>query len=919
MNTLFQTLHNRPTILIVAVVALERNTASPKRMLLLLLVSGLPVCLVAEDHFPTPAPVHVLMRDGKGLAADVFLPSPKGRWPTILIFTPYNKKVLGSALPGAARVSDLFGRGDYAFVIADWRGFYGSKGAAVRNGKPALRQVGKDGHDIVEWIAAQSWSDGKVGMWGPSALGMAQYQTAAEKPPHLSCIVPVVARFGTAYEDYFHGGVFKRAHALVRENVGFKGSMKIITDHPVRDRFWNFVELTTRLSFAKLDLPILVIGGWFDTETDALIDTFKRIRSSAGPIAREQSRLLVGPWDHMGAGAGKRKVGELAFKEAERVSEREAHRFFDYWLRGKKDNGWKDFPDVRYFQMGSRKWEAAETWPPPGNKAKTFYLQAGGQLARQPGQGDKPADTFRYDPNDPSPTIGGMVIHASWVASTRATPAGPVDQREKVERRNDHVSYTTKALDSDLAVKGIARARLFVSSDQVDTDFVVRLCDVHPDGRSMLVTDGAHRMRFRSSLQEPQLMEPGQVYEVTVSCQGTAHTFLKGHRIRILVSSSNFPRFDANPNNGEHFTGGAKKALVATNSVYFDAAHPSALVLPVGADSPDRPRAGEAGPFRLETIEFPDLRDVQRGRRRVPMKVHFPREAGRYPLAIFSHGGAGNWDAHLYQARHLASHGYVSLCLEHVYSNNVRVKMLAFGAKGTLKERFNEALLGITKDPKAVLERPKDASFAIDKAIEWDRMHPELRGKIDTKKIAVIGHSYGAHTVLAVCGARPILKYLEPAVGPGKGLAGNLSDPRVTIGIAMSPQGPGTSRFGRESYKTINRPLLCFSGSKDLQFGHDGRQQPAEKRLEGFRLFPAGEKYMLWLEKADHFAFADNPKAHLFPSSARRDAQRICKVMALAFCDAYLKGSDKARKQLTEAHADALCGEVVDDVKWYEK
>jgi len=543
-------------------------------------------CAVAREtragrSFPDPVPLQIPIRDGKRLAADLYLPSATGASPTVLIFTPYNKKILGSALPGAAKVSDLIGRGDFAFVVADWRGFYGSKAAAVQNGKSSFKQVGEDGHDIVEWIAAQPWSDGKVGMWGPSALGMAQYQTAVEKPPHLVCIVPIVIRFGLAYGHHYHGGVLKMGHARVREEVGFKGSMKVVMAHPLYDHFWQFIEMSSSLGLPKISIPVFVIGGWYDTETDATIETFNRIRRSAGPVAQEHSRLLIGPWDHMTASAGKRNTGEMAFPEAERVSEKEAHRFFDYWLRGKKANGWNETPTVRYFQMGTREWEAAETWPPPGIRQATYYLRSTGRLTSAPETRSSPPDTFRYDPNDPSPTIGGLVIHASWVKSTRATPSGPMDQRDKVESRDDHAAYTADVLEEDVAVRGVAKTKLFVSSDRVDTDFAVRLCDVHPDGRSMLITDGAHRVRFRNSLRMPELMKPGEVYEVTISCAVTAHTFRRGHRIKILVSSSNYPRFAVNPNNGYHFLTDKAKALIATNSVHRDRAHPSALVLPV--------------------------------------------------------------------------------------------------------------------------------------------------------------------------------------------------------------------------------------------------------------------------------------------------------------------------------------------------
>ncbi|NOX53721.1 MAG: CocE/NonD family hydrolase [Planctomycetes bacterium] len=550
--------------------------------LLLIVLGAFGIVEAGQPARPRPFTVAVPMRDGKHLAADIFLPAAKGRFPTILIFTPYNRKTLGAAVPAVELRSDLIDRDHYAFVIADWRGFFGSRDAAVKRRSP-FATVGTDGYDLVEWIARQKWSDGKVGMWGASALGAAQYRTAIEKPPHLVCIVPVVIRFGVAYEHRYYGGVLKRSNLIAREQAGFKGSAETFIAHPVRDRWWEYIEAASHWRLKDLDLPVFTIGGWYDTETDATIDTFQKIRAKAGPRARRNVKMLIGPWNHVDAAAGKRIVGELEFPEAERVSEKEAHRFFDYWLRGKTDNGWADEPAVRWFQMGSRQWEHADSWPPAETQDRVWYLRSGGVLAPEPEDGECEPDTFRYDPNDPSPTVGGMNLYIFWKKDAQEITSGPKDQRAKVESRNDHVAYTSEALAEDVVLRGNARVRLHVSSNCVDTDFMVRLCDVYPDGRSMLVTDGARRMRFRKSFEEPELMEPGKVYEVTVTLAVTAHTFRKGHQIRILVSSSNYPRFDVNPNNGEHFLTDRAKARVAENRIYHDATHVSALFLPVAA------------------------------------------------------------------------------------------------------------------------------------------------------------------------------------------------------------------------------------------------------------------------------------------------------------------------------------------------
>ncbi len=368
------------------------------------------------------------------------------------------------------------------------------------------------------------------------------------------------------------------------------------------------------------------------------------------------------------------------------------------------------------------------------------------------------------------------------------------------------------------------------------------------------------------------------------------------------------------PDAGAH---GARSSLKQTG----EAAKPGTAVEASAAAVRRRVRRCEArGPFTVKTLEFPRLTDAKRNGRRVPIKVHYPAAPGPFPLLVFSHGGMGNWDSHIYLAQHLASHGYVSLCLEDVFSNGKRTREIMARATGSFRRRMDAALKRITTDPDAMLERPRDVSFAIDRAIAWDRSLPALKGKVRTDRIAVIGHSYGAYTVLAACGARPLLDYLEPPVPPGKGLGPDLSDPRITAGVAMSPQGPGTSRFGRESFRTIHRPLLCFSGSRDMQLGHDGRLQPAEARLEGFRLMPPGNKLLLWLENADHLAFAFNPRAtRLGPSPARGDAKRIVTVMTTAFCDFRLKNDAEAEKLLSPRVTDTLCGDVVTRVTWYRK
>ncbi len=323
------------------------------------------------------------------------------------------------------------------------------------------------------------------------------------------------------------------------------------------------------------------------------------------------------------------------------------------------------------------------------------------------------------------------------------------------------------------------------------------------------------------------------------------------------------------------------------------------------------------GTYATRSLEFEKTFDSKRGDRPVPLKVVFPKEGGPFPLVVISHGAGGSFDSHIYQAEHLASHGYVIVCVEHIDSNNISMKFFMSKAGGG--STFRDALHHITKDSVAVLERPRDITFAIDTAISWNKSHKELAGKIISKKIAVMGHSFGAYTTLAILGAQPILDHLEPRVGSGKGLAGDLSDPRVTFGLAMSPQGPGSTFFSRESYKNIKKPLVCFSGSKDDQKNSDGQFTPAETRREMFNLLPAGHKYFIWLANADHVSFADNKHMWVIASPSRRDVQRITKAVMTVACDHFLKGKTEARQALGKDYIKSLRGDTVTDIELLEK
>lgn len=295
-----------------------------------------------------------------------------------------------------------------------------------------------------------------------------------------------------------------------------------------------------------------------------------------------------------------------------------------------------------------------------------------------------------------------------------------------------------------------------------------------------------------------------------------------------------------------------------------------------------------AGPLAVDVIEFRSLVDAPR-QRAVPIKVHLPRTADRHPVLVLSHGGGGNWDANFAQARHLASHGYVVLALEHVGSNTEVMQRA---------QRYLANLQAMTRDAAEVLGRPQDVSFAIDQAMRWNVQHEALRGRFDLEHVGVLGHSFGAYTALVVAGARPALDWLQPPVAPGRGLGPDLRDARIRCGVALSPQGPGEPFFSEASFASLKVPMLGISGSLDQQ-----QQAGPENRRRGFELWPAGGKTLVWLNNADHTAFSDSTGSgrRMLPSRARDDVQPLVRAATLAFFNGCLKNDPRAPEQLGEA------------------
>jgi len=549
------------------------------------------VCtLPAAPQIVKDLQVRIPMRDGVQLSANVFRPAVPGRYPTILIRTPYGKGL--DITPHYAAFVD---RG-YAVVAEDVRGRYESEGEF----RPLVQEP-LDGDDTLNWIARQPWSDGKIGMMGGSYLGIVQWKAALLNNPHLKAIFPVVSGYDD-YRDRFYstGGAMKLGQRLLwmSENLSARGYHPDFTrfifhlplrtadvastgvrsemyqkalNHPADDSFWR--SISTRARIANIRVPVFSVGGWYDNFVQSDLEAYAALRKNSGV-----HRILIGPWPHSmsvrfpGVDYGRDSVVPVRGLQLQ---------WFDQWLKG-KDTPLLSTPPVRIFVMGINRWREDRDWPPRGVRFVPFYLTGSGRANSLSGDGRlapappriEAADRFVFDPRDPVPTAGGAVC-----CDPRVFPWGPQDQRG-VEKRRDVLVYTSPELRRDLQVIGPIRVVLYASTSARDTDFTAKLVDVFPDGMARNLTDGILRLRYRESLEKPVLARPGQIYRVTIDAGVTGNVFRKGHRIRLEISSSNFPRFDRNANTGGSIAE-ETRLLKASQSIFHGRLRPSHLLLPV--------------------------------------------------------------------------------------------------------------------------------------------------------------------------------------------------------------------------------------------------------------------------------------------------------------------------------------------------
>ncbi len=584
-----------------------------------LLVSVATVPATFAQEFPTSPPprndirienrVPMPMRDGVTLYADVYRPAEDGRYPVIVSRTPYSTERFPSAYAAAV----YFSRRGYVYVFQDVRGRHESDG----RWEP-FRDDLEDGYDTIEWAAAQPWSNGKVGMEGGSYLGHVQWRAAQAQPPHLVAIFPRVAST-SIYHDWItvNGGwrlAFNfgwgpvRQESRIMQNTGphsmAGGAEGISYDsvirhlplnemqglvgrnaqfykdwlaHPDYDEYWQKVSVEEH--FDKIAVPVHTMGGFFDIFAQGTLRGYEGVSTrGATEQARTGSHMVIGPWEH----GVSQVVGEMDWGEAAVVDTNAlALRWFDFWLKG-LDNGLDREPPVKVFVMGRNAWRYENEYPPARAQYRPLYLhsdgaangsQGDGRLAWTPPTDGAETDHYRYDPRHPVPSLGGA--NCCGVA----TISGARDQRP-IEHRSDVLVYTTEFLTEDLEIIGPVKLVLHAASSAVDTDFVAKLIDVYPDGRAINVAEGILPARYRGGLSQPELMEPGEIYEMEIDLIGTANLFQTGHRIRVHLTSSHFPQFARNLNTGEPF-GTGEGMTVAEQTIHHSADRPSHLMLPV--------------------------------------------------------------------------------------------------------------------------------------------------------------------------------------------------------------------------------------------------------------------------------------------------------------------------------------------------
>jgi putative CocE/NonD family hydrolase len=580
--------------------------------------------------------IMVPMRDGVGLATDVYLPKGDGPFPTVFVKTPYNfNKIQGSSLSMGIETIE---RG-YALVVQNERGRYYSEGEWEILGKPR-----SDGYDALTWIEEQEWSSGKVATWGCSSTAEWQMALAAQNHPAHAAMIPMasgagIGRVGEYYEqgNWYKGGVHQTLFTVwlygVQQNIRpqfpeglsqeqlqrLRKAYDLAASMPAMDWAKHMRKLPSVDWLKDADgnegpgadfmarkpndagwyagglyhdnedfgVPAFWFNSWFDVSQGPNLAMYNHARANASDKdVRDGQYMMIAPTLHCGFFrtpehgdliAGDLNVGNAYYDYYETI-----FSFLDNYLKGEDSDFHKNTPRVQFYTMGRNEWASADTWPPEDAEPMTMYLDSGGHANSVFGNGSistkmasgSPSDSFTYDPMNPVPSLGGGVC-----CNRGASLGGSFDQRG-IEARADVLVYTSDALDEAIDVTGFIRAKLYVSSDAKDTDFTIKLVDVHPDGTAYNVDDTIFRARFREGYDKEVFMEEGGIYELNPTAMSTSYEFQQGHRIRVEIASSKFPQYMRNLNTGGN-NYDETEGVIAHNTVHHSAEYPSQIVLPV--------------------------------------------------------------------------------------------------------------------------------------------------------------------------------------------------------------------------------------------------------------------------------------------------------------------------------------------------
>lgn len=591
-----------------------------------------------DPPFPRPEGTHevrleptvmVAMRDGVRLATDLYFPvDAAGPLPVIQIRTPYNKMPMRN--PGSA--AQYFASHGFAVAVQDMRGRYQSEGEYF-----VSRDDRRDGYDLVSWLAEQPWSNGRVGTYGCSYLGENQMQLAATRNPAHRAALPQAAGGSYRYFGVVFGGVtelvasfgwfrgygskvfygppdgtprevlleveemfnpapvppevdFQAAWRtlplidMLRENDSPPTDFEDFVSHEPGDPWWDHIGYVQPDD--RFDVPALHVNSWYDLGVSETLKLFSLLSENAeSDRGRDNQYAIISPTDHCASEfvtsktiVGQRDMGDPRLRYWEIYLD-----WFEHWLED-EDNDVLEMPKLQYYLMGANEWRGAESWPVPGTAFTPLYLHSEGSANTRGGDGvlsfdapdaAQPSDEFTYDPDDPVPTVGGPIC----CTGTADAPAGGFDQ-SAVEDRDDVLVYTTEALSEGVEVTGPIELVLYVSSSARDTDFVAKLVDVYPDGQAFNVQEGILRARYREGYDQKLWMEENGVYELRIDLQATANYFGEGHRIRLEVTSSSFPRWERNLNTGGN-NYDESEWVVAENTVHHSSEYPSHIVLPI--------------------------------------------------------------------------------------------------------------------------------------------------------------------------------------------------------------------------------------------------------------------------------------------------------------------------------------------------